>query len=99
MTTITAHDLREGRSLVDPVLFQKLAERVAAEHDHDLGIAARIVDQALAFLGTTATHQGRHLRPQTMGALRAATGRDRDLDRTVAAEPSAVSVARAMLQL
>lgn len=63
MTTITAHDLREGRSLVDPALFQKLTERVATEHDHDLNMAARIVDQALAFLGTTATHQGRPLSP------------------------------------
>ncbi|WP_285100913.1 hypothetical protein [Promicromonospora sp. MEB111] len=61
--TTTAHDLREGRSLVDPELFQKLTERVSTEHDHDLGIAARIVDQALAFLGTTATHQGRPLSP------------------------------------
>jgi hypothetical protein len=63
MTTITAHDLREGRSLVDPALFQKLTEHVATEHDHGLGMAARVVDQALAFLGTTATHQGRPLSP------------------------------------
>jgi hypothetical protein len=61
--TTTTHDLREGRSLVDPALFQKLTERVSAEHDRDLGMAARIVDQALAFLGTTATHQGRPLSP------------------------------------
>jgi hypothetical protein len=34
MTTITAHDLREGRSLVVPALFQKLMERAATKHDH-----------------------------------------------------------------
>lgn len=64
MTTITtARDLREGRSLVEPDLFHRLVQRVAEEHDHDLTMAGRIVDQALAFLGTTATHTGRPLSP------------------------------------
>ena len=61
--TTTTHDLREGRSLVDPELFHRLVQRVAEEHDHELSMAARIVDQALAFLGTSATHQGRPLSP------------------------------------
>ncbi|MEU4362561.1 hypothetical protein [Promicromonospora sp. NPDC023987] len=63
MTTTTARDLREGRELVEPELFHRIVQRVAEEHDHDLSMAGRIVDQALAFLGTTATHQGRPLSP------------------------------------
>jgi hypothetical protein len=51
------------RSLVEPELFHRLVQRVAEEHDQDLNMAARIMDQALAFLGTSATHQGRPLAP------------------------------------
>ncbi|WP_419703502.1 hypothetical protein [Promicromonospora sp. NFX87] len=58
MTTTTARGLREGRSLVDPEFFHRLVQRVAEEHDHDLSMAARVVDQTLAFLGTSATHRG-----------------------------------------
>lgn len=61
--TTTARELREGRSLVEPDLFHRLVQRVAEEHDHDPNMAARVVDPALAFLGTTATHQGRPLSP------------------------------------
>ena len=63
MTTTTARDLRVGRELVEPELFHRLVQRVAEEHDHDLNMAARVVDQALAFLATTATHQGHPLSP------------------------------------
>lgn len=62
-TSTTARELREGRELVDADLFHRLIQRVAEEHDHDLTMASKIVDQALAFLGTTATHVGRPLSP------------------------------------
>jgi hypothetical protein len=62
-TTTTARELREGRALIEPDLFHRLVQRVAEEHDHDLDMAARVVDQALAFLGTSATHKGRPLSP------------------------------------
>ena len=63
MEITTARELREGRELVTPELFHRLVTRVAEEHDHDLLMAGRVVDQALAFLGTSANHEGRPLSP------------------------------------
>jgi hypothetical protein len=43
-----------GRSLVEPRLFERMSTRIATEHDMDSAKAERILDQALAFLGTCA---------------------------------------------
>ncbi|RPF20784.1 glycine-rich domain-containing protein [Myceligenerans xiligouense] len=66
MTTITEPTLREGRELIDHDLFQILTDRVAVEHGHDPALAERIVDQALAFLATSARHAGRPLSPSPL---------------------------------
>jgi hypothetical protein len=47
---------RTGRSLLDPVLFERLSVRIAFEHGMDRPMAERVMDQALAFLGTCAVH-------------------------------------------
>ncbi|GLW29072.1 glycine-rich domain-containing protein [Actinoplanes regularis] len=52
-STITAPALIDGRSLIPAGLFARLAERIAAEHPELApGMPDRILDQALAFLGT-----------------------------------------------
>jgi hypothetical protein len=43
-----------GRTLVAPELFDKLTARVVADEHMDAALAARIVDQALGFLGACA---------------------------------------------
>ncbi|MFF5077158.1 glycine-rich domain-containing protein [Actinoplanes sp. NPDC000266] len=54
--TLVTDGLAEGRTLIDPELFDRLARRIKAEHpDLDDGMPQRILDQALAFLGTSAT--------------------------------------------
>jgi hypothetical protein len=45
---------KTGRSLVAASVFDMLAERVARDEQVDPALAVRIVDQALAFLGTCA---------------------------------------------
>ena len=52
--TAVVSGLRTGRSLVPADLFTKLAQRVATDERVDQDCAERIVDQALAFLGTCA---------------------------------------------
>ncbi|MCM4077711.1 glycine-rich domain-containing protein [Paractinoplanes hotanensis] len=48
--------LVQGRTLVAPDLFDRLTRRITTEHpDLDDGMPHRILDQALAFLGTSAT--------------------------------------------
>ena len=47
---------RTGRGLVAPKLFDRLAARIAFEGGVDRLMAARIADQALAFLGACAVH-------------------------------------------
>jgi len=45
-----------GRDLIHPALFDRLTHRITVDHSEiDTGLAERIVDQALAFLGTCAT--------------------------------------------
>lgn len=44
-------------------LHQKLVRRVEKDHHIDRDLASRIVDQALAFLGTCAVHAGKPLAP------------------------------------
>jgi hypothetical protein len=49
-----ASHVKTGRSLIDPELFARLSARIAAEHGMVCSAAERIMDQALAFLGTCA---------------------------------------------
>jgi hypothetical protein len=44
-----------GRSLISPALFERLANRISTDEQVDRARADRIMDQALAFLGTCAT--------------------------------------------
>ncbi|MGK5677604.1 glycine-rich domain-containing protein [Actinoplanes sp. URMC 104] len=56
MTVEATRIARTGRSLIPEALFDRLTARIAAEHpDLDAAMPTRIVDQALAFLGTVAT--------------------------------------------
>lgn len=58
MSISTEPTLREGRELIDDDLFARLTHRVAYDHGHAGGLAARIVDQALAFLAASAATGG-----------------------------------------
>ncbi|MFJ2056299.1 hypothetical protein ACIOMM_10180 [Streptomyces sp. NPDC087908] len=53
--TATTHDLRTGRALVDPELFDSIAEFTVNHFGHDRAKAERATDQALAFLATVGT--------------------------------------------
>jgi hypothetical protein len=50
MTAPTTVAIRRGRDLVAPRLFDRLSDRLAADHLFDPDYAERIIDQALAFL-------------------------------------------------
>jgi hypothetical protein len=52
-----------GRTLIDPGLFDRITRRIAHDEDINQQLAARILDQALAFLGTCATTPGARLSP------------------------------------
>jgi hypothetical protein len=52
-----------GRSLVPPELFGRLVRRIVADEHLDADFAERVVDQALAFLGTCARPHTRALAP------------------------------------
>lgn len=52
-----------GRSLVGDDLFTSLADFLIDEGQHDRPDAERVMDQALAFLGTLAGHTGEPLMP------------------------------------
>jgi len=55
-TTPLAHRLIEGRTLISQALFDRLTRRIAGEHPElSHGMPQRILDQALAFLATSAT--------------------------------------------
>lgn len=55
-TTSPPTGLVDGYTLIDPALFDRLTRRIASEHpDLTDGMPRRILDQALAFLGTSAT--------------------------------------------
>lgn len=58
-----AMDRLAGRSLVSGDLFERLTARVVLEDGHDPDLAARVVDQALAFLGACAGHRRASLSP------------------------------------
>src|SRR5262245_38682270 len=55
-----------GRELVDEALFSRLAARVATDRPEYADLAERIVDQALAFLGTCADQGPRGLVPSPL---------------------------------
>lgn len=55
-----------GRSLVPERLFAKLSARVERDGHHPPARADRIVDQALAFLGTCGTNLGEPLAPSAI---------------------------------
>lgn len=65
MTTATTNQTNQptGRSLVSARLFERLVTRLAAAEGCELTFARRVVDQALAFLGTSAKHRGEPLSP------------------------------------
>ena len=53
--TITAPAQVNGRSLIPSGLFERLTNRITEEHPElAAGMPARLMDQALAFLGTCA---------------------------------------------
>ena len=55
ITEIEAPSTVTGRSLAKPELFERLTGRIVTDHDEiDRATAERIMDQALAFLGTCA---------------------------------------------
>lgn len=47
---------KQGRDLVSPELFGRLADRIVKDKGTDRELAERITDQALAFLGACAVH-------------------------------------------
>ncbi|BAU84117.1 hypothetical protein SLA_3203 [Streptomyces laurentii] len=50
--TATALEVRHGRDLVEPPLFQRLAAFCAAEYEMEPPLAEAVMDQGLAFLWT-----------------------------------------------
>ncbi|MFJ8434617.1 glycine-rich domain-containing protein [Kitasatospora sp. NPDC094019] len=52
-----------GRTLVDDALFERLVHRVTSDRSMDPQLAERVVDQALAFLGTCAVSSDAALSP------------------------------------
>lgn len=61
--TVVAPERIAGRTLIDSALFDRLIVRVSTAHGVTPGYAARIVDQALAFLGTSAVTRNQSLTP------------------------------------
>lgn len=60
--TIAVQSRLTGRALVTPELFERLVARLVAD-GHEPPLAVRVMDQALAFLGTSAKHRGEPLSP------------------------------------
>jgi hypothetical protein len=65
MTTVIAAS-RTGRSLVSAELFARLVDRIVADKKVDRNLAERIMDQALAFLGTCGRERDTPLAPSTL---------------------------------
>ncbi|WP_322754786.1 hypothetical protein [Frankia sp. Cas3] len=55
MSTPTIVATRRGRDLVAPRLFERLSNRLAADHLVDRPYAERVIDQSLAFLAACGT--------------------------------------------
>lgn len=64
--TTTIHRLASPRELISADLFGRLALRVQDDENTDPGTAARIVEQALAFLQACALNPGTRLTPSKM---------------------------------
>ncbi|KJY35537.1 hypothetical protein [Streptomyces sp. NRRL S-495] len=62
----TSTETITGRSLIDPALFERMITRIAREEEMDLALAARTVDQALAFLGACAVNPDAGLAPSRL---------------------------------
>lgn len=65
MTTAIAAS-RTGRSLISDALFVRMVDRIAAERNVQLDLAERILDQALAFLGTCGRDHAAPLAPSAL---------------------------------
>lgn len=65
MSAVTVERL-SGRSLVSEELFERLVARVGRDEGYEPTLAARVVEQALAFLRTCAVHRGDPLSPSRM---------------------------------
>lgn len=55
-----------GRNLLDADLFRQLASRVAMDHDLDIEMAERVIDQTVVFLRACADNPGADLVPSAM---------------------------------
>jgi hypothetical protein len=64
--TATVTERATGRSLITPDLFERLVRRIESEEKLGHAFAARIVDQALAFLAACATNTGVPLAPSQL---------------------------------
>jgi hypothetical protein len=62
MTSTMTEELT-GRSLVSAKLFERLVARLVSDEGLSPAFATRVMDQALAFLGTSAGHRGEPLSP------------------------------------
>jgi len=56
----------QGRTLISEELFDCLTKRIANDENMSPALAARIMDQALAFLATTAQQDGPSLSPSRL---------------------------------
>lgn len=65
MTIATRHRIH-GRTLIPEPLFARLVERIITEEELDQGLAQRIMDQALAFLGACGHNRGDPLAPSEL---------------------------------
>jgi hypothetical protein len=61
--TNTMTEQRTGRSLVSVRLFERLVARLVSDEGLSPAFATRVMDQALAFLGASASHRGEPLSP------------------------------------
>jgi hypothetical protein len=61
--TSTMTEQLTGRSLVSAKLFERLVARLVSDEGLSSGFAARVMDQALAFLGASAVNRGEPLSP------------------------------------
>jgi hypothetical protein len=66
MSTTTVSSILRGRTLISEELFGCLTNRIADDARLEPNLADRIMDQALAFLGTTAQHAGPALSPSRL---------------------------------
>ncbi|MFD2418187.1 glycine-rich domain-containing protein [Amycolatopsis pigmentata] len=64
--TAVVTDRVTGRSLIPQDLFERLVSRIVTDDGKTYDLAARIMDQALAFLGTCARYHRAHLTPSEL---------------------------------